>query len=307
RSDEAPTWFNGLAGDNTTWRGMFRTSPGITELCCVMIVAPADSVVATRNPRIELKTQRTGSSMQTQFITPIGKRRTPQSSPNEWMIVEQRFRTDIQDESEYYFEFHQHDNGLLGSVAIYEPQINFFEDANPNDPLSDSGVLSAWYATGSDVTDNAVLDLWQTANTRWKHQGQRLFNWCLPSGAARTTTSATYVNVLDSSFTTWSASAPGFKIYPFRRGRMGDPNIPVVCAVYGQATTNNANVQFRRAGATIATVQVTTTLGLHTNTGTIDSRVNSALGSGDKIDVFHNIGAGTQSSVYAMSMWEYEA
>lgn len=175
----------------------------------------------------------------------------------------------------------------LGSLTVDEA-INYYTSWRPvaNGPIYDSDIQRTL----------------EGLSKIWKQNGGTACHWGLKSGAARTRTSATPINIIDNSSTSVSTSTPGWTLDLRYRNSRRRTGVPVELAVYGSIPAGTGAVTLvDSGGATVATANVTS---LSATWSTAAVTLPATLA---KYDI-HVAGDGTNmASVYAVSLTEYEA
>lgn len=163
--------------------------------------------------------------------------------------------------------------------------------------------FSAWQpAAGGEIYDAHQERLALGLSQIWRRNGGTVVHWGRLTGAARTRSAATAVNLIDGSSTTPSSSTPGWRLDLRYRNSYARSGVPFELSVYGAVPAGTGAVRLvDSAGATVLSVTVnSSTAQWFTATGTLPAAV-------DKYDL-HLVGDGTNTvSVYAVSLQEWEA
>mgnify|MGYP001598549564 CR=1 FL=1 len=300
----------GETGSRLTWYFRFHTSPGVEQIRVAMIIAPADTAIddAAEEPLVlwlyqtmnPLGTLRNGATISTNKRKPTAAN----TFPNDYLIREDIWTTDITGDTDYQCILQLDDFARLLSFVVYEQQNELMNVDGAAPFTADNAVMTNLYTVGGEVTDLGIGDLWNTAYKIHKRQGARILTWSAFNTNLLTTTSATFVNVFDSAFTAWDANAPGAWCWPYKKGTYNSNNVPVKLLAHGNVTGGGTGtIEWRVNGTTIGSTTFTNLLAdwLTEVTGNLN-----AANANDKIDIFVKTTAGTVS-IRSLSIYEYDA
>ena len=283
-----------------------RVSPVASRVHATLVVVPADDTGTAVTPSFILTaSSQDGSGDSASPTLYTNARQTGTSNvPDDYQRIDYVW-TDLVGGDNYTFTVNRAgaNNGRVISVTIWEeqePQATI----DDSDPTADEWVSPSGLATGAEILNRDISDLWTTANTKWK-VGPDIFHWSSLHLDALVLTNSSYGNVFDTGVTSWSANAPGFNVYAYRKGTFDSTNVPVKFYVVAQiVTSGTGDIEFRRNGATIASITGITSLSsnIYYTTGNLDSSVSSS----EKIDVLARITGGGSLKVFRMGAYENE-
>ena len=288
----------------TTWRFQGRTSPNGTQVRARMLIAPS-AVTGQSQPQgkwtVNGTDQTTFYSMQKIAATP--------STPNDWYVLDDIW-TGISGNTQLRCELTLTDRLKVLSATVYEvPRATL-------DTATDVAIDSQKFVFSGPIYDRDVLDIITDSRALFKQGGPNHFTWSVAATTANTTTSTSYVNVLDSSTSAWAAASPGWVTWPKYHGYIhtvsGDAEtIPITFWAYlktsnaAQAVTCILVDQNNGTGAPIATLTSTSTTGEYQST-TANWAFNST--NSMKLDAMFKIAGGAATaSIYQCGVYEYEA
>lgn len=282
------------SGTNTVWRWRFRSGYGQTKLHCVGIAGLASASAA--NPYITINVTLSGGATQTLTVYNGNTDATPSDGPSELTSFEHTF--DIDPASVYECTAVTVDYGALLALSCFahgDPEIddtvNYFTEHEPagTHPIYDTNQQRLIEGGGRLLRRNRGLHT----------------NWCLYDGAARTRTSATYINLIDnSSATPPTSTSPGYRFVTTARNTSSRTTIPVEVAVYGATQVGGSGTVVLRdtSGTDAVTVTLTNSVDAWVvGTGTI------SVGTGQKYDLMYAGDGANQLQVRSVHVAEYEA
>lgn len=202
--------------------------------------------------------------------------------------------------TDYYAKVSDVDEGRIMALSVFEL---------PSMTENTSGYLSQNITAETEILDIYRQNVATIQKTLWKKTGGLALNFCVNVAANATTNNTnTSKNVCDGLTTTFSDATKGFKIDLTNHDRLAQASgIPVVMKVFCKTTDAGGKGRFylkNSAGTAIITItdSISTAAG-----GAWRSTVGFLPAAADKYDLhFDNNGAGTLS-VWAVSIYEYEA
>lgn len=194
--------------------------------------------------------------------------------------------------SDYEFEFADHDDSRLVSAVVYEQKAQ---------SDTDEGYLPTQYAVTQPIYDALRQSLAPLATEMWTHSGGTHVHWSADTdAAARTRTSTTDINLLDNVSTSVSANSLGWTLDNVYRNTASTTTVPYVFKALGKVAAGAGGHVYLKnsAGTVLATLTITAT------SPTWYSTTVSLPNTEAKYDV-HFDGDGTNlCTVYAVSLYE---
>ena len=286
------------AGDRARWRFAFHTSVYTGTLMAVVAMAPQDSGYTTNSAcRIDILTGAGAVAGTATFNYGTNPGGTSPSLGIAYMKPSQQYIEGLTPDTDYYGIVYDVDNGRTFACSIFE--------------LPSMTENSAGYMPQNLTAESSILDVYRSklatiTYNQWRRAAATVFNWSVDDqGTARTTTSATAVNVIDGSSTTYAAAIPGYTLEMSRKARRStlSAGVPVRIQAYmACSSASNGVVHLRDSAGTIVGT-LTNTLGAGT-AGWISTTCSLAV-SEAKYYLTFQTAAGTLS-LYAVSCYEYE-
>lgn len=201
-------------------------------------------------------------------------------------------------DTDYYLKFTDVDYGRVVSATVFDLQ-SATENLTgylPQNVTANSGVLDIYRQNLATVSYNL-----------WRRGGATVLGWTVDDQTAPiTTTSGTATNIVDTTSTGAPTSAtPGFTLDMRGKARVSQTSgVPCVLKAYGKvAAGTQGNVYLKdSSNNTVASITAafTTTAGWHS------SGVFNLPATVDKYDLLFSSGGGTTTSLYAVTIFEYE-
>lgn len=287
------------SGTNTIGRFRFRTGHGVTTLTYVVMIGLDNTTAGpsgglATNPYIEIDTTISGGATTTRDFH-YGLQSSPPG-------------TDAPDETHVATS-----DVSVTPLTVYEVEIKSVDYARPiaivaYEQASQTVTESTNYynlhqpQAGSPIYDANRQRMALGLSEMWRTMGGATWHWHLQDGAARTRSSATYVNILDNSTTgTPATSDYGFYLDLTSHNTISATTAPMELAVYGSIGAGSGTVRLiDSAGNTYGPVTINGAAGWYTATVNLpaSSTFYTAQYAGD--------GANTVS-VSAISLIEYTA
>ncbi len=300
-----PTQALNTGGDQATWRFAMHTSPVTSQLALEWVYAATGTFHATPtqpNFYVNTETGLTGSGTSTDHDPVYASgilASTADTEPDLWYSTRQLINVDP--DTDYRITVHNVSfMRVLGLVVQEMPKLVM-------DTSTDTGSIdtSAFYATGA-VTGTAYADVTGAAAKVWKRCGPQVFSWSVDAQTAITRNPGSFVNLLDSSVTTFSASSPGFPAEVDYHGSLDSSNVPCVVYCYAGTDSGTGKVRWIDDAGTLATIDVSGAAAWYSTTCNL--RDVAAATPTTKVDV-HVLGpgGGNNLSVYAAGMFLYGA
>jgi hypothetical protein len=215
----------GAAGTNTWSRFRFRTGYGVSQIAYVVIMGLDTTGGTAANPRIDITTTLSGGgSTTTQFF--YGLSATAGSDgPDE--LGANRKVVSVSSASVYTVTIQTVDYARPLAVMAYEIGDTTVAETtdyyNTHDPVA-----------GSPIYDADRQRLLQGLSNMYRQNGGIVWHWGLEDGAARTRTSATYINAIDNATTgTPATSDYGVYLNPQYHNTESRTTVPFELAAYG--------------------------------------------------------------------------
>jgi hypothetical protein len=290
-------WSSFLAGGSGTARfaGRFHTGPGTTRVSFNLFCAPADSTSTAVTPTISVTIDSGSPSTKTWYTAT--RNSGASFTPNE--IFQALVTFDVADMTTYDWSITENNNARVMAVVVYEERgkVVLAEDGTDNGIATDP----SYYFTGAEITETSIDDPWDQIRNLWRRQASVYIadHFQLTD---LTSNSATDINPMANSYTSYNAAAPGYWVNTTRQYSYHDnPLVYGVAYAYLEGTAaNGAQLKFVEAGATVATLTYNTTPGVFTGTATI------SIGSLHKVDILmNNGGSGTLECRY-LGLYAYE-
>ena len=213
-----------------TWRFRFRTSPNAIAVIARHILLPVDDTLANApDPRMFW----TVGGVAQDTIYASGPRVTALSTivPDEFHYYDQQWNLD--GATTYEAVLNQADKLRCLGVTIYELVRTSLDTA------SDVAVDQTTPLSTQPIFDRESADIFGAVAGLYDEQGSNFVSWTQVATTARTTTSATYVNVLNTAITAVGTNNPGWPVYPQFHGMRHTYNsgtnresVPIVLAAY---------------------------------------------------------------------------
>lgn len=297
---------NLATGDDpaTIWRWRFRSGYAQTQLQLVGLLGLAydwrgtSPNTNTDAPTITISVTISGGATTTVTVSGGRSAVTATDAPSEWIPFEET----IAITPATVYECSVASSDYCRIISLMARQLG--------DPAIDDATsyLSEHEPAGthpiSDVNQQRLIE--GSGNLLRQNRGLRA-DWCLFNGAARTRTSAAWVNLINnSSASPPTATSPGWRYALDALNTASRDTMPVEMAVYADITASTGLVTLRDSGGTdVVSITVDTT-GPKWFTATGSLSVGS-FGTTLKVDPgFLSDGAATLS-VYALSLCAWEA
>lgn len=164
--------------------------------------------------------------------------------------------------------------------------------------------VDAGFALGSPILDSDRQAITETLRNAWKQQAAPLITWSVNEDAdARVTTSTTATNIVDGTSTTVSAATPGWTLDLSNASTLRrSPNVPCVIKCYASAAVDaGAVLLVDSTGATVATVSIPV------GAAAWQSATFNLPASSGKYDLMHKAGTAATTTLYAVSVYPWEA
>lgn len=211
----------------------------------------------------------------------------------EWSLKE--IRVDIDADTEYECRIRATGNIILVSAMAYEAHGDTVD-------TTDSVVcdLEA-IADGNPIYDATLATLNTAPHALWRHNGAHLCSLATPVNQRWSTTSTSYVNVLDTSAsTTVTATTPGVNFQVRYHNPYHSANVTTVFKVFAADSANGGAVLAADSGGGIATlINFASTGEWKQTTMTLDGTTD-----GHKVDFHMQTTSGTMT-VYTICVYEY--
>lgn len=290
-----------------TLRTYFLTSPTTNKVRCRMVLAPVEDTEANApDPRLFWTLVNGGSVAQDTIRYHLRVAAPYTVVPDDWVVVDQDWT--VSGNTAYSATLTQVDKLRVLGCTIWEPW-QFVLDASSDLSISPKG-----YVPNLGIYDASVNDCVSTVTTLWKQQGTSFFSWSRPSTTAFTTTSATYVNIIDATTTAWATTSEGFYTDPQYHGAAetvtatNRETVPITFWAYiatsdaAQTVTAALVDQNNGTGAPIATVTRTgaATGAFVTTTANWSAPSNAVM----KLDVYLKITGGATGSIWACGAYQ---
>lgn len=198
---------------------------------------------------------------------------------------------DVDPATHYEIRLLAYDEARVVSVMIYElgedPDTATAHYTPPGHPVS------------ANILDTHRADLLPAWTAMMEANGNGGTSWSADATAV-TRTSATYVNVMDSSSTAHSAASPGVTVDFTGRNYYSASTVPCTFAVYASGTgaSGTAKAKLINAGGDVVAITTITTAAWYSTT------VNLATAE-QKLDLMIASGGGADTiSIYAMALYE---
>ena len=175
-------------------------------------------------------------------------------------------------------------------------------------PVADSSVTGVadplLWEKNKPIYDVGVQDLAETGTELWRHNACHLFSWSRKTPAtAPTTTSTTYVNMLETGSTTVTATTPGMRINTqYHDTTHGDVPVQLGVVALRTAGTGTASIKLVDGSGTLLEETGITSGTLYTTSHTITAK------AAEKTDIHVKVNtAGATWRFDVVGLWEYEA
>ena len=296
-------------GSADTLRGRFRTSPNCDLVIARHILLPVDDTTTNApNPRMFW----TVGGVAQATLYAAGPRVSAGATvvPDEFVYVDQIW--DLAGATTYEAVLNQTDKLRCIGVTVYELLRDTLDTA------TDEAVDHTTPLSAQPIFDREAADVFQAIGRLYDRQSTNFVSWTVPSTTARTTTSASYVNVLDTSISAVGANNPGWKVDPRYHGLWHTLNagtsretVPIVLAAY--LATSNAGQTVTVAlcdanNTTAAPIATVTRTGATTGAWVATTTNWSAPSNGTALlQPFMKITGGATASVYAIAVYRSDA
>ncbi len=285
----------GGSANTLGWRFRFRSSYGAKALRVIAVLGAQHADMIEDEPFINIELTESGGSPDELALHYGNPDSSADDPPESWSVQSGTFT--INPASIYTGYITAENAARIIAISIYEEGETVLTES------------TSYYNTEAPVAGGAILDdrierVIVGLSNMLRQNGGLTFNWCLVDGAARTRSSATYINLIDDTTTgTPTTTAHGFSFDTTARNTYSRVTVPIELAVYASIPSGTGNVRLIRTDGTVAvTVPV--------NSSTPQWFVVSgsiAVGVGLHYALQY-AGSGTQTiSVYAVSGYEYEA
>lgn len=286
------------------WRFAFHTGPYTHALFAVVAMLPDDVYSATTvngQCKLEIYSDASESTLVASQTFTYGL------NPHDTLSTAAGFQ-DIKPlmnfvdgltaDTDYYGKWSSIDVGGLQSACVFDLQSmteNF------------SGYLPQNITTHTAVLDVYRQNLATLAKNLWKRGGAQVLNWTADDQTApKTTASATLTNLIDSSLTGAPTSAtPGYTLCMAGKARVSQTTgVPCIMKVFAKISAGTGGTVYLKDSSnnTIASCTNFTTTAGWVSSGAFNLPATTA-----KYDLQYAVGGGATLSVYAVSIYEYEA
>lgn len=275
-------------------RFAFRAGENAAQVGCLIGMAPASQTSGTNSAYTQLNIDDGTPAAGAFLYHPTVKSGAYLPSEVAWRWSQ----ATINPNSLYSAYIQQAHYARIHSVMVYEIAR----------PIADSSIVGVanplnWEAD-KPIYDAAVQDLAETGTKLWQHNGSMLLAWSRHTEATQpTVTSTSYVNLIDQSVSTVTASSPGLRINTqYHDTQSGD--VPVEIAVYATRTagTGTCSIKLVDSSGTLLEETGVTSGTLYTVAKTITAK------PAKKTDIHVKVNtAGATWTWRLVCMWEYEA
>lgn len=290
-----------LGGATTAdnWRFRFRSGYGTKAIRFTAMIGLDDGGGAGpgANPSITIALTKVGGATTTLvlYYGSVGGGSTTTEAPEEWSP--QAIETDVDEASEYTCLVTRADQANL--LSLNAEELGHLT-------ISDSHTYQTEFipTAGAPILDDDIETLIAGSSNLLRQNGGLVAHWHLINGAARTRSSATFINLIDNSTTgTPSSTADGWRFVTTARNTYSRTVVPVELGIYASMAAGTGTVRLiDTSGNVICSKSINSaTPQWWTVTG------NMTVGTGQVyVPQFAGDGANTLS-VYALSLIEHEA
>ncbi len=278
---------------------VFRTGENVESVSILLGMAPASATSGSNRAYCELSLYDGSTTVTSEAMYyPEVAAGNYQPSDISWGEA----KLDVSPNTVYVGYITQRHYGRIHSVMVHEnaPAVSQSSVVGVCNPL-------LWESL-RPINDDGIQELCETATTLWRHNGRPLISWPRRSEATAPSISSTsYVNVLQTATTAWSASAPGVMLNTEFHNTLGD-DVPVELAIYATRTAGSGTLSVRlvQDGSTVLT-----------ETGidepdsfspcAVSAHTIAALAAA-KTDIMASVSDGSTTwRIDAIGLWEYEA
>ena len=283
-----------MSGTNVVARFRFRSGYGATRLRLMGIAGLAHTSATA--PFLEITVTKVGGASTVTEIHYGDTTDAPDDDPAEWSRFDEEVAIDPA--SAYTITLETNDYAQALSFMAHELGPSTVDD------------LTAYYTEHEPQGGGPILDAHQQiliegpANMH-RQNGGLIAHWGQATGAARTRTSATAINLIDNaSVSPPTAVTPGYRLVTTARNTYAATTVPIELAVWGSKASGSATVRMRdTSGADAATVTINSaTPQWFTATGAV------SVGTGQKYDLMLlSDGGGDAVNVNFVSFYEWQA
>lgn len=299
--------------DDDPWVCTFvgHTSPNVTQLRYSLILAPGLNVDPANSPafnwvkkELDTSTNPAGETVTTLPSINVTPRQAGSTliGPSYWFTRTGTIAVDEQ--TTYAIELHQEDGANIIAATVWEPtEVALIFDASSGTWVDQRGIR-----VGERIVTTETSAFINTMDALRRRGSSSLFSWSDVEMQGQIYTGTNAANVLDASFSTWDATAPGWWVYPHYCGTLSSTNVPVMAWAYAQCESGatTPRLYFKTSDSVIvggAGIIVTSTAGYYTIAGNLVSSETS-----QKVDLVQKSGDATHTiTTYAAGMYQYVA
>lgn len=285
------------SGDRTRWMFAFRTSPFMHALLCRAVLYPQSSGFTSGSyARLDVYDTSNTQFGSVEFHYGTNPLDTANVAGWQYMKVCDRFLDGLSPDTEYWGMVVDVDNGLIQSLAVAE--LNSMTEHY-------SGYLATNYTAESLIVDKGRENIAALLPTLWRGSPASVLQFQTEAlTLPQVTTSASAVNLIDQSSTTYGPSIPGYTLDMTGKARLSQQStgVPVEIRAYMACTSAADGVLHLRdsSGTVIATLN--NTGGVFGGWASASATLPATIG---KYYLTFQTAAG-QVKVWAVSIWEYE-
>ncbi len=221
----------GVTGTSTVGRFRFRTGFGVTTLTYVVMIGldtttggPSGGLAT--NPYLEIDTTISGGATTTSQIYYGLQSVTPVDAPNNIYLTTGDVA--VTASTVYEVAIKTVDYARPLAIVAYEQATQTVAESTNHYNLHQPAAASPIYDANRQRMALGLSEMWKTG-------GGATWHWHLASGAARTRTSATYINILDNATTgTPATSDYGFYLDLTSHNTLSATTVPCELAIYGE-------------------------------------------------------------------------
>lgn len=280
------------SGTRVRWRSSFRTSPWAHAIAVLGVMAPPTDGLdqdTYSTLTIDDGSSTIGTAEFHYGMSPSGGTAVVEG----WQHLRQIWQYITLDPStEYNATFRDVNYGRLQSACVIElPSLTSnFSGYAPQNITNQTPIVHKYRENLATMTRGL-----------WQESGAHVLNWAKDTLSAPSTTSATYVNVLDNAITSVTASSPGFKLQLSNHARLSQSGVPVKMKVYGLVSSGVAGeVALVNSGGVVGTV------GSFTTTPSWKNATFTISDADDKLDLQFRVAGGVTLTVQAVSVFELD-
>jgi len=289
------------AGTRTRWRGAFRTMPFHHALLVRAVMFPPSSNYGNDTyATIRIYSDATETTLVSTTELHFGPGPAGAVSVGGWQYhrIIDSFIEGLTADTEYFILVSDVDYGRIQSMAVADLQ----SATQGND-----GYLPTNFTEQSQLLDEYRANLVELIEPLEKKGGAKVLQWTANiQGTPRTTTSASAINVIDNTSTTYAAATPGYTLDMRGKARLSQQTsgIPIVFKAFVSCTSASNGVVHLRdsSGTIIATCTNAYGAGV---TGWLSATGVLPATNDQKVYVTYQTAAGTLSC-YAYVVYEYE-